>query len=177
MPTPRRSRGQGSTVGQRDAVHVQGLAELQRELRALDQALPRELRQLNKAAAEVVAADARARARALGGIAAKAAPSVKAAAEQRRAKVTIGDARHPFALGAEFGAKHDLPRRITTKDGRSWVQRGWNQFRPWRGNQHVDVGTAGPGYFLYPAIRGTTDETLDLYERGLDALMRRAFPD
>jgi hypothetical protein len=131
------------------AVQVRGLAEFQRELRKLD--LAKDLRLANKEAAEVVASAARARAR--GGVAAKTAPSVKAAAEQRRAKVTLGGAAYPFAMGAEFGGQG----RPTTM-----------QFEPHRGTQ---------GYFLYPAVRDTREQFIDTYARVLDQLMRRAFPN
>lgn len=134
-------------------IRVEGLAELQRELRKIDSKLPRELRVANKDAAEVVARAARARAVAQGSTAAKTAPSIKAAAEQRRSKVTLGGARYPFAWGAEFGGQG----RPTTM-----------QFRPHRGRD---------GYFLYPAIRSTRAEFMDVYERALDQLMRAAFPD
>lgn len=134
------------------AVRVEGLADFQRELRQLDSKLPRELTAANKKAAELVAEKARGKATSLGGVAAKTAPSIKAAAEQRRSKINIGGARAPWALGAEFGGQG----RPTTM-----------QFQPHRGRQ---------GYFLYPTIRDTRDEFMDVYERAIDQLMRAAFP-
>ena len=142
-------------VGGYDVVRVEGLADLQRELRKLDSKLPRELRQANLKAAELVATAARSKASSLGGVAAKTAPSIKAAAEQRRSKVTIGGPKYPFAMGAEFGGQG----RPTTM-----------QFKPWSGRD------SGAGYFLYPAIRGTRDEFIEVYERAIDQLMRAAFP-
>lgn len=136
-----------------ETVRVEGLADFQRELRKLDSKLPRELRVANLKAAEVVASDARSRAASLGGVARKTAPSIKAAAEQRRSKVTLGGPRFPYALGAEFGS----------------IQH--TQFKPWTGSD------SSSGYFLYPAIRGTRDEFMDAYEDALDQLMRAAFPD
>lgn len=141
-----------------ESLRIVGLAEFQRELKHVSKELGGDLRKANLAAAEVVASSARSRATSQGGVAAKSAPSVKAAAEQRRAKVAIGGAKYPFALGAEFGAKR------------------YPQFKPWRGNQwQPDV--AGVGYFLHPAIRETRDAFMDAYERAIDQLMRRAFPD
>lgn len=133
------------------AVRIEGLAELQRELKKID--LATDLKDANKQAAELVASEARSRGHGLGGVAAKAASSVKAAAEQRRSKVTLGGNREPFALGAEFGGRG----RPTTM-----------QFQPHRGRL---------GYFLYPAIRDTREQFIDAYDKAIAQLMRRAFPD
>lgn len=140
-------------VGGHEVVRVEGLRDLQAELRKID--LARDLRDANKQAAEVVATAAQARAQGLGGVAAKTAPSVKAAAEQRRAKVTIGSNREPWALGAEFGGG----ARPTTQ-----------QFEPWRGSG------SSAGYFLYPAVRSTREQFVDAYDKALEQLVRRAFP-
>ena len=59
----------------------------------------------------MVAERAKARAMSLGGVAAKTAPSIRAMAEQRYAKLVMGGARYPFAFGANFGAYHDVYRR------------------------------------------------------------------
>jgi hypothetical protein len=134
-----------------EAIQVNGLAAFQRELRRID--LAKDLRLANLAAAELVAGKARSRAAGLGGVAAKTAPSIKAAAEQRRAKVTLGGPRFPFAMGAEFGGQ-----------GRPTTQ----QFQPHRGRT---------GYALYPTIRDTREEFIEVMARSLDELMRRAFPD
>lgn len=143
--------------GQAEAVRVEGLADFIRELKALGNGLPRELGRANKEAATLVADAAESRARALGGVAAKSAPSIRAAAMQRNAAVNLGSASAPWALGAEFGALR------------------WHQFQSWRGNQwNPDSG--GVGYFLHPAVRETRDEFLDVYGRILDELARKAFP-
>ena len=142
------------------AIQVLGLRDFQRELRAVDTKLPRTLAVANKTAAEYVAERARRRAHSPGGVAAKSAPSIRAAGEQRRSKILIGGKTWPYALGAEFGAKV------------------YPQFKPWRGNQH-DPGMepgSGVGYFLYPTIRETRDEYLEIYARAIDQVMRDAFP-
>lgn len=143
-----------------DVVRVEGLRDLQRELRAVDTKLPRSLAIANKTAAEYVADRARQRARSQGGVAAKSAPSIRAAGEQRRSKVLLGGPSWPYALGAEFGAKYHP------------------QFKPWRGNQHSEgmQPGSGVGYFLYPTIRDTRDDFMDVYERAIDQVMRSAFP-
>ena len=140
--------------GGHEAIRVEGLAQFQRELRRVSNDFPRELRLANLEAAEVVAKAARAKAQALGGVARKSAPSIKATAEQRRAKVSFGGPKFPFALGAEFGGGS----RPSTR-----------QFKAWRGND------SGAGYFVFPEIRRTKDAFLEVYEKGLFDLIERAF--
>jgi hypothetical protein len=132
----------------RGGVRVVGLAELQKDLRELDAALPRQLRLVNKEAADVVVDAALDKAHQLGGVAAHAAEALKSAAEQRRAVVTLGNDRHPEALGAEFGA---------TK---------YRQFRAWRGSGD------DAGYFLWPAIRETRDRVVQTFDEALGRLLR-----
>lgn len=151
-------------VGGHEALRVEGLAQFQAELRRVNRDLPRVLRLAHLDAAELVAEEARGRARARGGVAAKTAPSIKAAGEQRRAKITLGGARFPFALGAEFGGGRHGPGNPTPAGGYT------TQFPPWRGSG----GDAG--YFVYPAIRATRDRFVDAYEQGLAELISRAFP-
>lgn len=146
-----------------ERVEVVGLRDFQRALRRVDQDLPKQLRVVNLRMAEMVANDARARASALGGIAAKSAPSIKAMAQQRSAAVRIGGRRYPFALGAEFGS----------------IQ--FKQFKAWRGNQHSFKGVAfvnhTTGYFLYPAIRANHQKILDTYLDAAADVAREAFPN
>lgn len=131
---------------------VHGLAELQRELRNVDKTLPRQLRVVNLKAAEIVATEARGRASGLGGAIGKAAPSIKAMAQQRSAAVRIGGAKYPFALGGEFGSIR------------------FRQFQAWRGSG------AEAGYALYPAKRAKTPQIMDMYLRMIDEIARPAFP-
>lgn len=127
-------------------------------MRQADTRLPRELQKTNKQAAEFVAGRMRSRAEGLGGVAAKSAPSIKAAAEQRRVKVSFGGARYPFAMGANFGARHDISRQ--TSRG---VMRGWNQFeRP-----------TEPDRFFYATIKATRGPFIEYYGDMLDALLAR----
>ena len=49
--------------------------------------------------------------------------------------------------------------------------RGWNQFRPWRGNKE------GAGYWFFPAVRQATPEIVDLYGDRVVKLAQKAFPD
>ena len=149
-------------------IYTRGIKELQRELRRADKRLPRRLRAAFATAAEIFAEDARRRANALGGVAAKVAPSIRAAGEQRRAKIRFGGARYPMAGGAEFGAIQNIPRRTA----RGTV-RGWNQFQPWRGN------STDAGYFLFPSIRDdqNRERFLDELDDALDDVLSEPFPD
>jgi hypothetical protein len=146
-------------------VTVRGLKDLQRELRRLDKDLPRELGDANQDVARYVVRRATDRARRLGAMQAKAAESLTAARQQRIAAVRFGGARHPEAMGAEFGADRNVPR--STSRG---VVQGWNQFRPWRGSD------TRAGYFLFPTIRDDTPQIIELYGELIDRLTRKAFP-
>lgn len=145
-------------------IEVEGLAEFRRDLRKLGTELPRELRKLNKSAAELVVDEARARAQSLGGVAAHVAPSLKAQAQGASAAVKLGGNRYPMAGGAEFGAGRNTPR--ATARGRV---AGWNQFPEWTGN------SSDAGRFLYPAIRARQADVIELYGDGIEQLAQRAF--
>lgn len=132
-------------------VEVDGLAELNRALREIGPDAQKRLKGANLEVAREVADDAEDIALGLGGVAAKSAPSIRAAARNTAAGVTIGSAAYPFALGAEFGGQ----RRPTTQ-----------QFKPWRGN--------GPqaGYFVYEAVRRDADEIVRLYDEAIAHVLR-----
>lgn len=136
-------------------IDVEGLRDLQRELRAVDAAFPRELRVANKEAAEIVAKGTRAKFESMGGSAPKVAPTVKALAQQRNASVKIGGGSSvggQVAMGNEFGSVE------------------FKQFPSWRGN------STGAGYALWPTIRETREEVIDFYGDAIDRLARKAFP-
>lgn len=134
-------------------VKVEGLNELNRALRALGgRELQLELKGTGLVVAKDVARDAQGKAYGLGGVAAKAAPSVKASARYTGAGVSLGSAAYPFAAGAEFGGGN----RPTTQ-----------QFRPWRGNG------SGAGYFIYPAIRDNSEHIADEYLGAVTDLARK----
>lgn len=135
-----------------------GLAELQRAMRALDDKLPRELSKANKEAAQFVVDKAQAAARRQGGVAAKSAPALKAAGQQRNSAVRLDGRRYPWALGAEFGSKQ------------------FKQFKSWRGNQWSPDRENGVGYFLQPTIRATRAPFEVLYLKLLDDLIDK-LPD
>ena len=131
-------------------VRVEGLAEVNRALRALGgREFQAELRDAGKEIATEVAADARGKAQSLGGVAAHVAPSISASAGFTSAGVSFGGAAHPAAMGAEFGGQG----RPTTM-----------QFQPHRGHE---------GYFVYPAIRDNGEFIERTYLGAVDDILRR----
>jgi hypothetical protein len=142
-------------VARRTGVEVRGLDQFRKELRQLEKSFGKELGQVNKRAAEVVATAARAKALATGGVAAKAAPDIKTAAQQRAAKLVLDATRHGYAIGAFTGSRR------------------FRQFPPWQGPEIEE----GKGYAVGPAIVEKEDEFLDVYGNALEDLARRAFPN
>lgn len=131
-------------------VRVQGLAELNRALRALGgREFQAELRTAGKEIATEVAGDAQAKAYSLGGVAAHAAPSISASAGFTSAGVSFGGGAHPEAMGAEFGGR-----------GRPTTQ----QFQPHLGTR---------GYFVFPAIRDNNEFITNTYLGAVDEILRR----
>lgn len=131
-----------------------GIAGLNRALRALPKEANAKLREASQEITEVVASDARGRATSQGGSSAKVAPTIKAAKDRypvirmggkrrikgrKGEKQTIGD----LIWGSEFGGQ----RRSTTM-----------QFRPHKGTL---------GYFLWPAVRDH-----DIGQEYSDALLK-----
>lgn len=151
MPRPKPIRTEAKEV------EIHGLADFQRELRKVSETAGQDLRKTHLEAAELVVDKARSKARTVGAQQAAASVSLKAAAEQRYAKIRLGS-KKGFELGAEFGSK------------------AYGQFPPWRGNQWTSEGGVGVGYFLHPAIRESGDEMLRVYDRELARLTARAFP-
>ena len=134
-------------------VSVEGLPELQKSLRELDRGLEKELSKANRDVARFVATEAAGAASSLGGVAAKAAPSVRASASSGFAGVSLGGSGYPFAGGAEFGGQ----RRSTTM-----------QFAPWRG------AGANAGYFVYPTVRRNSQRIEDTWGEAVDTVIRKA---
>ncbi len=127
----------------------------------------RQLRTANKAAADSVARIAVRRATGLSALAARAAQTLRARGEQRFAKLQLGLANRPEALGANFGAHHDRVR-----DTARGPVRGWNQFADFGGNQ---FSGGAKDLFLYWSISqaSRSGELLEVYERELDQLLDR----
>jgi hypothetical protein len=137
-------------------VEVHGLRDFRRELRRAGEEFPRELRQTNLEAAEIVAKDARRRAprgpHLGGGRVRPIVASIRALASQGRGQIAVGGASTPHGPVLEFGGT--IPRRGGT-GARTTVR-------------------AQP--FLYPALAAKQDEVVEFYGEALDRVYRRAFP-
>jgi hypothetical protein len=144
---------------------VEGLAELRRELKKLEDAkeFEAELKDVNKRVGDLVVAGARAHASTP--MERAAAASLRSSRAASKAQVLGGSARVPFFGGAEFGAMQNQ-MRVSVRG----PYEGLNQFHPWKGNGR------DAGYFLYPAIRAAEAEIVDMYGEGLEAITARAFP-
>lgn len=143
---PRGRRINASSSG----VQVKGLNELNRALRQVGPEAQKELKKANLEVAEMVAADAISKAKALGSVFAKVAPSIRATARNTAAGVGFGGAAYPFAEGAEFGSYR------------------YKQFQPWRGSD------SDAGYFIYPAIRDNVEKIETAYSRAMDDAIKKA---
>jgi hypothetical protein len=124
----------------------------------LDKDFRRELRNI----ANEVRDDARARAAAQGRPQ-HVINAISAGADSARPWVKLGRAGVPDAMGWEFGAYHNQPRRRATGE-----YRGFNQFPLWTGNQ-INAGT-----FLWPAIRQGRERVVMRVANAIDTVLEEA---
>ena len=154
-------------------VQIVGLADFRRDLKAVGDEWPKELRKVNKAVADKARDWARGEASSLGGVHAKASPAIKsfATATQAKVGVTVGDRRYPFAAVATWGAK----RRTGWYAARRYTNSP-RQHPPWVGNTW-DTGVAGQGpYAINSAIARHERALAEMYMDGIEELAARAFP-
>lgn len=151
-----------------EGVEIPGLRQFARDLKRVGPELVQELKDLNFRVASKVKDDAIARAASGGRQAQRAASTLRAAKQAARAAVMLGNAKTPFALGAEFGAQHDTARVLPNQGA---TRLGWNQFRNWAGSGST------AGYFLYPAIRQDMPAIVDMYGDAVEQIARKAFPE
>lgn len=122
-------------------VEVQGLRELNRSLKKLgDLDSLAEYKKVSREVAQLVIRSAKGKASTA--MEKSAAATLKPSVGVRGVGIKLGGNSTPYALGAEFGAYRNQLRNT-----RSGPMLGWNQFRPWRGNDEA------AGYFLWPAVR------------------------
>jgi hypothetical protein len=144
-----------SRRGPSDAVSVKvdGLTDFRKELKKLEDEgqFLSDLKEANFEVASMVVD--RARAFASTRQQRKAAESLKAGRGAARATISGGGARYPFFAGAEFGS----------------IQ--FTQFPEWRGSSY------DAGHFLYPTIRQSSDDIVELYGDAIEKITGRAFPD
>ena len=140
-------------------VQVEGLKELQRELKRVDKSWAKELQKANKKVAEdEVVPYARARAQesrtAHSGnttrLGSRGVKSIRAGAKQRAALVRGGGAKVPYFQGHEWGTKGNYP-----------------QF----------PGKSKEGHIIYPVLRERREQIIERYGSAVDDLMKRAFPE
>jgi HK97 gp10 family phage protein len=132
-------------------VRVEGLAQLRRQLRQLENvdALT-DVRQGLKRAAGIVAQDARSRVPVRSG---RARASIRAQASGNRALVVGGKKSVPYYGWLDFGGR--TPRR---------------QIAPWRGSG----GGPPKGRFIYPAIAAKRRQVADEVEDALRRAIQKA---
>lgn len=180
-------------MGEFQQVRVEGIRELQAALRATGDGMQKQLRLAGNESVQIIIRDARRAAHAQGKGPAWASESLRAASQQRYAAIKLGDARHPGALGWEFGALHDIPRprrargsadaspfqarydaaksqrkryslfRLRAHLGAPGTYRGFNEFR-----QHAGKD----GFWLFPTIRRDIDVVSDTYLDRIEDLAR-----
>ncbi len=146
------------------AIQTSGLKELVRGLKGGEERLDKEIRAGVAALAKDVAADAKGMAANLTPkVPARVIGSISGRAQAASADIKLGSNSVPFALGWEFGARHNVER--TTAHG---PMLGWNQFPQTRGRG------ATAGYFLYPAVRKHRDELFDKLLNVIEEVMGKA---
>jgi hypothetical protein len=136
-------------------IRVEGLGDLRRALARLDHMEERgELRDGLKAAAEIVARDARSRVPSRSG---KAAGAIRAVSGGNRAFVVGGKKAVPYYGGLDFGSR-------TPRVGNS------RSVGPWSGSGQ------GPrdGRFIYPALEAKGEQVADAVREAVSRAIRRA---
>lgn len=140
------------------AVRIEGLREMRAQLKRLGVEWPKELRKVNRKVADLAAEYARGGADDAGGVAAKAAYSIKGRNDQTAVIITWGGSGYEFADGAFFGALQ------------------YKRFQPWIGNQftggwELGTGAEGPGQGPYGIGRAFNPRVVEeLTQVHLDAL-------
>lgn len=144
-----------------DGVQIEGLADLQRTLRALagPDATRTVLKTANANYADFIVSKAVARAEGYGGVRAFSSGGISARSEQRYAIVRMDGNAVPTLFGAEFGSLQ------------------YHQFPGWTGNRWTNPPDETSGYFLHPTIAATAEDEIDLYVDELDLALADAFPD
>ena len=154
------ARRRRSRPAPQQVIAVEGYNEFKRDLGKVSKDLKKDLKGASQKLSELVNKRAQAKARGLGGVAAKSAPALTPKATLKGARIILDGKAYPYALGAEFGS----------------IQYG--QFENWTGNRWT-ADASDIGYFLHPTIYDAVrDRTvLTIYEEELARLDRKAFPD
>lgn len=149
------------------AISIEGLRAFRADLKRIGVQWPKELRKVNRKVADLAAEYARGGADDAGGVAAKAAFSIKGRNDQTAVVITWGGSGYEFANGAFFGALQ------------------YQRFLPWIGNQstggwELGTGAEGPGQGPYGIGRAfnprVVEELTRLHLDALTDLAKDAFP-
>ena len=88
---------------------------------------------------------------------------------QRRVEAQYATKSGKTVSPREAGARQvKVARRA---NGGLVVIKGWNQFKPWKGNGHQ------AGYWLMPTIRENIENIGEMYQDELEKIMKPAFPE
>ena len=88
---------------------------------------------------------------------------------QRRVEAQYATKSGKTVSPKEAGARQvKVARRA---NGGLHVVKGWNQFKPWKGNGHQ------AGYWLMPTIRDNIENIGEMYQDELEKIMKPAFPE
>lgn len=154
-------------------IQTRGLAELRRDLRAVDRSFGPLIGRANQRAAQVVADEAKRRApkgpHQGGGTVAPISSTIRALRRQQAASVSIGGARSPHAVVTEYGGS--IPRRGSDAATVRQAQRRKQAFV----RHGLSVTHVRKRAYLYPAIDAKAGEVVLVYEAGLGEVMAKAF--
>lgn len=132
-----------------ETIRIQGLTEFRKELAQLTETtFTRELKDAHYDVANLVVG--KAKSLASMPVQRKASGSLFASKSASKAQIRYGGDGYPYAMGAEFGSNR------------------YTQFAPHLGRK---------GYFVYPAVRASNAEIMDIYGKAIDKITKRAFPD
>lgn len=146
-------------------IEIRGLKELRRELKRMDRAWGKALREVHVKVAELVAG--RARSASPGSV----SGAVKGRGTQRKAIIQVG-LRPPRAIAVFMGAR----RRFGWYSNPRYRGSRGRQFEPWVGNQWDPGDNGGTPYFIGPAINQSVEDVIELYGDEIEKLAARAFP-
>jgi hypothetical protein len=129
-----------------EPIEIEGLRDFMRNLRALDQALPKALRLAGNAAAAVVVDDARSRMPSVSG---RARRSVKTRSTRTAVRIASGGKRAPYVPWLDYGGRVGPGNSVVRK----WVP---------------------DGRYVYPAFTDNRQRVDDAYREALREIARQS---
>lgn len=163
-----------SRQGANSGAQVTGLADFRRELKALDDSFPRELRNVHKTIADMSRDGARGVAVGMGGVFAHNAAAIRSYASVGEARVGIREgSRYPSAPVAFWGAK----KRTGWYAAKRYRDSTGQQFRSWVGDSWDAATFNGGPYAINRALYFDLPEIIEQYAQMIDRLAAKAFPN